>query len=192
MNNVSTVFNKREAGITLVELLISLAIFAILLLFLANFFVGYDDSFGYLQATTSVSQGTGLFINAVSNAVRQADQIIASRSFAGTTYTTNATTLVLELPSIDGSSTVISGLHDYMVFYLSSGNIYWRIESDASSSRGSSYQRLSSDVTSLSFVYNNADVTAATKVDVSVTTQKQVKGKTFQSSLTQQVYLRNK
>lgn len=189
---MSNIIKKEEHGVTIVELLIVVAIFSILLLFLVNFFIGYNNSFNYLQATIGISQSTGFFINAVGSAIRQADQIVASRSFSGTNYTSNSTALILELPSIDDSSNVISGKYDYMVFYLNNQSIYWLIESDVSSSRKSSLQRLSNDVSSLSFVYNSQDVTAATKVDISVIAQKQIKGETFQSSLYQQVYLRNK
>lgn len=188
---MKTVNKKTEYGMTLVEILIALAIFAVLMLFLANSFVNYYDSFNYLQATTGVSQSTGLFINAVSNSIRQASKIITSRSFSGTTYTTDDTTLVLQIPSIDASSNVISATYDYMVFYLDGGNIYWLIEADAASFRGSSLQKLGSDITSLSFTYDNQDLSAATKADISVTAQKEFKGKIFRSSLNQQAYLRN-
>src|SRR3989344_4012331 len=183
---------KLTKGITLIELLIGLAIFAILILFLANFFVSYYDSFNNLQASNSVSESTGIFINSISNAIRQADSIVSSRVFSGTTYTSNSTTIFLEIPSIDASSNVILGTYDYMVFYLDSSNIYWLVDSNASSSRKSGYQLIASNISSLSFTYDDPIVTSATKVDITITAQKLVKGKTFQSSLTQQVYLRNK
>lgn len=179
-------------GITLIELLIGLAVFAILILFLANFFNSYYDSFSNLQASNSVSQSTAILINSASNAIRQASSIVDSKVISGNTYTSDATTMVLELPSIDASSNVISGKYDYMVFYLNSGNIHWLISPDASSSRKSVSQVISSYITSLTFTYDNAIVASATKVDISVTAQRQVKSKTFQSTLTQQVYLRNK
>lgn len=176
---------------TMVELVVVVAIFSVLMVVLVNFFLGYSDSFTYLQATVDTSQSSGLLINSVSSAVRQASQILTSHSFSGATYTTDTTTLVLEIPAIDGSGSVISGTYDYMAFYLSGTDIYWKTLADAASSRDSSTRKISNSVQSLSFTYNNADVTQATKVDVSVTIQKQVKGQTFQSSLHQQVYLRN-
>lgn len=183
---------KSAQGMTLLELLIGLAIFAILILFLGNFFVSYYDSFNSLQASNSVSESTGVFMSALSDAVRQADMIVASKTISGTTYTSGATTIVLELPAIDESSNVISGTYDYMVFYLDGDRIRWLVSVDASSSRTSGSQMIASDISSLVFTYNNPTIASATKVDIAVTAQKQVKGKTFQSTLTQQVYLRNK
>ena len=182
---------KTEYGMTIIEVLIAMAIFAILMLFLSNSFVNYYDAFNNLQATTSVSQNTGIFINSVGNAIRQASEILASRSFSGTTYTTNSTTLVLEIPAIDASSNVISGTYDYMLFYLQNGNIYWLIEADPSSSRDSSFQQLSTNISNLSLIYDNANLSVATKVDISITAEKSYKDKLFQSTLNQQVYLRN-
>jgi len=179
-------------GITLIELLIGLAVFAILILFLANFFNSYYDSFNNLQASSSVAKSTGIFINLVGNAVRQANKIDSSRTVSGNLYTSNATTMVLELPSIDASANTISGAYDYMIFYLDGGNIYWIVDANALSSRKPGSQIIASDISSLSFTYDNPSVTSANKVDIAVTAKREIKGKIFESSLSQQVYLRNK
>ena len=179
-------------GMTLIELLIGLAIFFILILFLANFFVSYYDSFNNLQASNLVSESTGIFINSISNVIRQASSVVSSRVVSGNTYTSDNTTIVLQVPSINSSSEVISGTYDYMVFYLDADNIYWIVDADASSFRKSGSQIIGDNISYLSFTYNDAIITSSNKVDIVVTAQKEVKGKTFQSSLTQQVYLRNK
>lgn len=189
---INIVLKKLERGVTLIELLIGLAVFAVLILFLSHFFVSYYDAFNELQSSNEVAKSTGLFINAVSNAVRQADTIVSSKVVSGTTYTSDATTMVLELPSIDASSHVISGTYDYMVFYLNGSTIHWLIDANVSSSRKSGSQMIGSNISSLVFTYNDPSVTSATKVDVAVTAQKEVKGRVFQNSLNQQVYLRNK
>lgn len=182
---------KAQHGVTIVELLIALAIFSILMLFLAGSFANYYDSFRYLEATTSISQSTALFINAVGNSVRQASEIISSRTFSGNSYTTDDTTLILEIPSIDASANVITGTYDYMVFYLVDGHIYWITEADAASSRNSSFQQISENISNLVLTYDSQDLSTATKVNISITAEKIYKDKLFESSLNQQVYLRN-
>ena len=183
---------KLASGMTLIELLIGLAVFAILILFLANFFVSYYDSFSNLQASNSVSESTGLFINAISNAIRQANKVDVSRTISGNVYTSDDTTIVLELPAIDNTANTISNTYDYMIFYLDGENIYWIVDANASSSRKSGSQIISSNISSLSFTYDNPSVSSASKVDVVVTAQKTIKQKIFDSSLSQQIYLRNK
>lgn len=191
MNTLFLISKTYRRGVTIVELLVVVAVFSVLMIVLVNFFVGYNNSFTYLTTSIDASQSTGLFINSASNAVRQAKQIVTSHVFSGTTYTTSATALVLELPSINASG-VVSGAYDYMTFYLSGTDIYWRTDANASSTRTSFTKKISTSVQSLAFTYNNGDVTQATKVDIAITVQKQVQNQTIQSSLHQQIYLRNK
>lgn len=179
-------------GVTLVELMIVLAIFSVLMIVLVNFFVGYSNLSSYVQTTVDASESTGLFIAAASSAARQANKVLASYSFSGTPYASGATTMVLELPSVDSSGNTISGRYDYMAFYLSGTDIYWHSLADASSSRKSFTRKIGTSVQTLAFTYDSGDFSAVTKVNIDVRVQKQTNGQTIQSSLHQVVYLRNK
>jgi hypothetical protein len=184
--------NGKNLGFTVIEILIVVGIAGVLLLALVGLFIGYNNYFGYLQSSIDVPQSAGLVITAVENAVRQADQILSSRSFSGTIYVSDTNGLVLELPSVDSSGNILAGKHDYIAFYKSDTEIYSLTEADVSSVRISSLKKLSDTANSLVFTYDNADVTLAQKVDVSIQNSKQIRDQIIQSNLHQQVYFRNK
>jgi len=181
-----------KKGFTLVEILVAIGIVGILLPASIGLFIAYNDYLSYLQASIDVPQSGGAVIDAVTKAVRQSDQVLLSRSFSGTTYTSGANSLVLRLPSINSSGNILAGKYDYIAFYKNGAGIYSLTEADASSYRSSSLRTLSDTADSLVFTYDNADVTSASKVDISVQGSEQLKNQIIQSSLHQQAYFRNK
>lgn len=182
---------SQQLGFTLTEVLIVLAIIGFLVVIFIDFFLQYNRSFSFLSATVDTAESAGMVMNKISEAVRQASRVVGSRSFSGTVYASDADTLVLELPAMD-SSGAIAGEFDYMVFYLEGGKIFWRTEADPASQRATGVKQLSDTVQSFNLVYDQADVSLATKVDVDVQTQKQTRGQLAQSHLHQIIYLRNK
>jgi len=177
---------------SLVEVVITLGILGILIITLMNFFIGYNKSFGFVSAITSVNADASTVIIKTTEFIRQADQILTSRSFSGTTYTSNENALVISIPSLDSSGNIISNTYDYVVFYINSSGIYQIIDANSSSVRLSGTKKLSDSAISLTFTYNNADLTLADKVDVDIQSQKQMRDGTESSHLHQSVYLRNK
>jgi len=184
--------NKKSWGFTLIEILVAIGIAGILLSALIWLFIAYNNYLNYLQTSMDVPQSAESVIDTATRAIRESDQILSSRSFSGTNYTSNANSLVLRLPSVDSSRNILAGKYDYIVFYKSGTEVYSLTEADASSVRVSSLKKLSDTAESLIFTYDNADVTIAQKVDINIQNSKQVKNQIIQSNLHQQVYFRNK
>lgn len=177
---------------TLIETVVVVAISAAALIALANLFFIFNSMYGYQQAFMAAAGSSGASLNAFGESVLPASQVLASHNFGGTTYTSSADTLVLELPSVDGSGNIISGTKDYVAFYASSTKLYRLTLAAASSVRVSELKQLSGTLLSLQLTYDNADLAQATNVIVDIETQAQFKQQTVQSHLREQFYLRNK
>lgn len=179
-----------KRGFTLVETIILSGISAMALLALTNLFISFNAVNGYQQAFMAAgSAGTAL--NAFEAAILPANQVLSSHTFSGVAYSSATTTLVLELPAINASGTVIAGAYDYIVFYSSSGTLYRLTQAHAQSTRVSGTQQLSTTLQTLSFTYDNSDFTKVTAVAIDIQTQAAFKQQTVQNHLREQVYLRN-
>lgn len=185
-------FQRRfGAGFTLIETFIVIAISVVALAALSNLFIIFNNTYGYQQAFVASAGSASSAMNAIEAATLPADQVITSHNFSGTTYSSGATTLVLELPSVNSSGNIVAGVRDYIAFYTSSTNLYRLTQAGAGSQRASELKLLSTTLSSLLFTYDNADFTKVTNVATDIVTQAQFKQQAVQSHLNEQVYLRN-
>lgn len=180
-----------KKGFTLIETIVVIAISVVALLALVNLFLIFNTTYGNQQAFMAASGSAGGAMNALEAAIMPADHVLASHSFSGTTYSSNATTLVLELPAVDSSGNIIANTEDYIAFYSSSEKLYRLIQTGAGSARHSGLTQLSTTLNSISYTYDNADFTKVTNVTADIVTQAQFKQKTVQGHLNEQIYLRN-
>lgn len=180
-----------NCGFSLAELIIAAAILIFVLGAFVVVYGSYSKHFNYLQTQIKTSQVAREAVKELQSIALQADQILASHTISGHSYSTGSNTVVLELPSIDGSGNVISGKHDYAVFYVTGKNLYRSVQVDASSSRPSGTNKISDEVASINFTYNNADLTKANKIDADIEMQAISRGQTVSYHLHQAIYLRN-
>ena len=180
-----------QVGFTLIETIVAIAIMTIVLAALLVLITNFYKVFNAQQSTARVSGSATIAGNELQAKITQATQIVSSSTISGTLYTTDSDTLVLELPSINGSGAVIAGTYDYAVFYVSSGALYERVQPNGASSRPTIYKQLSNSISSASFTYNNGDVTQANKVDIDILMQLNAGRTTSTHRLKQTLYLRN-
>ncbi len=180
-----------KRGYSIIETVVVIAISVVALVALANIYVTFNALYGNQQIFLATAGSAGTVVNALEAAILPADQVLASYTFSGTPYASSATTLVLELPSVDASGDLIAGAKDYIVFYTSGTMLYRLTEAHAGSARASGRKQLSATVSAISFTYDNADMTKATSVTADVQTSAQFKQQTAQGHLTEQIYLRN-
>lgn len=180
-----------KKGFTLIETVIVIGITLIALAALVNLFLIFNSIFGYQQAYMKTAGAAGSALAAFEAAVLPAAQVLASHDFSGTIYSSAATVLVLELPSVDSSGGIISNTKDYIVFYTSSGTLYELTEVGTGSVRMSGNKQLCTTVSSLAFTYDNVDFTQVTSVIVDLQAQTQYKQLTAQGHVREQLYLRN-
>jgi len=121
----------------------------------------------------------------------QAHNVLASQTVNGTSYTSNATSLVLQLPSKNASGDIIQNTWDYVAFYTSGSSIWEQIQADPSSVRISGPRLLSSSLSSLTFTYDNGSAPQVRKVGIDLQTAQAYHNQTVTSHLKEQVRLRN-
>jgi hypothetical protein len=121
----------------------------------------------------------------------QADAVPATHVFSGTTYTSSASVLVLEIPSIDSSGNAVANTYDYAAFYGTGTQLYRLLQTNAASTRTPGSKLLSSTVTALSFSYNDADFTKVSSVTVDLQTEAHVKQNVLSDHRSEEIRLRN-
>lgn len=181
-----------KRGFSLIETMVVLGISVAALVALVNLFLMFNAIYGYQQAFIASAGSAGTTMNALEAAILPADQVLASHAFSGDAYTSSATTLVLELPSIDSSGALIVGAKDYVAFYASGASFFRRTEAAEGSMRVSGVKTLSTTVSSISFTYDSADFTKVTNITTDLKMQATFKQQTMQSHLSGQWYLRNR
>lgn len=182
---------QHTRGLTLIEILISIFLFGLISLVLFNVYQGYFSAFGVQQARIDTSRSARTIVNEVEKVARQANHIVASHTFSGTTMTTSSSTAVFELPSVNSVGDIVANTYDYIAFYTTNANMYVRTEAGSGSIRTSGTKRLSDIVNTLAFTYSNSNLTQATSTSVEIRTQTIVKGSPVQAHLYQVIHLRN-
>jgi len=179
-----------KRGFTLIETVLLIGITTAALGALTSLFISFNSIHGYQKAFMATGSA-GTAMNAFQAVVLPANQVVSSHSFSGTIHTSATTTLVLELPAINASGIVIAGAKDYIAFYSVSSTLYQLTQAHAQSTRVSGLKQLSTTLQTLSFTYDNADLTKVTSVIADIQTQAQFKQQIIQNHLREQMYLRN-
>jgi hypothetical protein len=183
---------SNKSGFSFIEAIFASAILAFVLVAFVVVYINFFKFYNRQQAEMKLEDSARNIAKEVQNAALQSNQIASSHSFSGPVYNTDQDTLVLEIPSIDGSRNIVNEKYDYVVFYKTGENFYKLTEADAASSRASSLKQLSDSVVTLTFTYNNPDLAQANKIDANIQMQASVGGQFIPYHLYQEIYLRNK
>ena len=177
---------------SLAEAVVSVAVVIYILVAFLVIYKNYDKFYNRQQTEIAIGNSGREAVKELQNAALQSDKILASQTISGTLYTTGTHTVVLEIPSINGSGNIVSGKNDYAVFYLTGKSFYRRLQANAASSRHSGLTTISDSVSALTFTYDNANLAQAAKIDMDIQMQAITGGQTVSSHLYQEIYLRNK
>lgn len=172
--------SKYSQGFTILELTLGIGIFVIIawgLGALAQLYISFGDIMPGQKLESEVSRVHFLTIEDLKRSIRQAESVLASTVVEGVTYTTATTTLVLRVRSIDASQNIISGSYDTFIYSTNTTTppikLSKRIVPAASSARPPSNIVLNDSVQSISFTYNSTTTSDITKIQVSLTTEKE-------------------
>lgn len=167
-------------GFTLIEMIIVVALIAVLSVVLVSIFISQNKIYQTQTAELNVTGDARLALDDIDSYVRSAKNTAASYS----TYTAGPQTLIVKIQSIDSQNSLIAGTFDYVVFYLSSSALYRQIFPHASSSRQASTKKLASNVAALTFTYNNANYDLVSEIasDLTLTQSASGQNRTIQAS----------
>jgi prepilin-type N-terminal cleavage/methylation domain-containing protein len=183
---------KQAQGFTIIEVIIVLAVSSILMLGLFTLFDWHQKVYIQEEATVRTTGDVRNTLNSMAKYIAQSSNILASRNFSGTTYTTGGSVLVLEVPSVNSSDEIIPATYDYIVFYLDSGTIRQIVEAGSGSRRLSGTKKMAENVLSFSLTYNNGTPSQASNVSIDLQTSITTRNGTVNTRVSDTIFLRNK
>ncbi len=183
---------SRSEGFTLAELIISVAVAALVGGLLISIFVSNTGLF--YRESSRITEGVGIndSLSSIRSWVKQAQAVAGSFS----SYSSGPSELVLQVASIDSSGNILSNVYDYIVYTVSQGRLYLKVFPDATSSRKSLDQILTNNIDSVVFNYfdssgNTITPLSAVRVRVSITLSQKSGAQNETSVATSEASLRN-
>lgn len=167
---------RRSGGFTLIEIMLYGGLAAIIGGVLITSMVSSSGIF--FGQNAAVNQGVTInnTITQITELIKQSSSIAANYVDGSTTYTTNASTLVLALPSIDATGSVIANTFDYAVISADGQKPYIlrkRFFPNGLSSKTSADTVMVTSLSTILFEYldnssNGTSPSVATRVRVSI------------------------
>lgn len=177
------------------ETLVVIGVMAVLMVLVTQIFALNYDVYAKQTARLDADTGAVFAARTVSNLTRGASRVVDSWTINGTPYTTSEDTVVLRIPSIDGSGNIIDATFDYIAIYrdgTETTKIYADTEVDATSSRNAGKRLITAHNDTMRFTYNAPDASDATRVGMLLINLQTVRGATFRSKAWTSLFLRNK
>jgi len=181
--------NNKNKGISLIETVVTTAIFVVASIIIGSLFVSNSQLYRVQTTVTDIKIYKTNFSKNFKNIGESASEIVSSWTINGLPYTTSSSTIVFKSPSLDVDNNIISNTYDYVVFYKNGDSVFIDTEADALSKRISIKKLLAKEVEGLRFVYNNSDPTQASTATAIINFQNSDANR---SPLTEIVQLKNK
>lgn len=183
--------SKAVCGFTLLETVVVVGVMAFAIGAVAVLYVNLNTMLGTGAAVQASASDAKRVVGEVELLALQARGVVASRAFSGTTYVSDGDTLVLQLPSVNGSGAVIANTYDYAVVYQSGSTTVRILETGSGSARNAETKKLAGSTATLSFTYDDADPALAEKITVEIATVTVTRGTAHRAQMREAVRLRN-
>lgn len=185
-------------GFTLIEVLVAAATASVAGILLITVLVQNNGLVYDQSAKVSQSLNLNDAASNINDLVKNASAIAATNLIGSPTYTTNSSTLVLSLPSLDASGNIISDTFDYAVITKDTNPQVLKkiVFKSPSSTRRVENIVLAGKLDSVVFSYlddngNTVSPTAATKVNYTINLKQKIGVGNEQSSASGEINLRN-
>ena len=159
--NVINKSKSSQKGLSLIEVLIGTVLSSIIMLALLSLYIAGQKYFFNQGAKADTIEDSSYPSEWISRDIRGAMQAVGTHVGSSGTYTTSANTLVLQVPSIGPSESIISGSFDYIIYRRnpSNQNFLERIidANDGVSSRTDGTRFIADDVSSILFRFYDTD-----------------------------------
>ena len=182
--------------------MVSLGIATLILAGVSQLYVYGQQNFVVSGTFAEVHGNARLAMDWMSNDLRWTTALVSSKTINSQNYTTGTTQIILNIPAIDGSGNVLSGVSDYIVYHLDPNDatiLQRTIDADATSSRTDGTRTIANNIQSLAFssggtaLSSVGNVTTVSSVGIAVTTDKTALiGKGVNEVLNSIIKLRNK
>jgi prepilin-type N-terminal cleavage/methylation domain-containing protein len=162
--------STNQAGFTLMEIIVVLALMTILLIGLLSLYDWHAKIYSLEQGDIRATSSARTALNNMSLYLAQATSVMSFRAVNGVTYTSDADTMVIEMPTLGSTGNYIANTYDYVVYYIDNGKLYELDDFDASSVRPETTKQLAEGVQTFILTYNDDDPTLATTVEIDLQT----------------------
>ncbi len=176
------------------EVLVSVTVIVIIIAIVGATYITYTNVIRIQLAYNDLTINLNTAQDHLVESIRNANQIVPSYTINGTEYTTDFDTIVIRIPSIDGSNTIINNVYDYQVFFRDPGDatlLRTDLVAGAGSTRTSGVSTIATDLSGLVFNYNSTTPTDVTKVEMIIDTQRTVSAQTLERVGQTTINLRN-
>lgn len=191
-----TTFSLHKPGFTLIEILISVAILAVITLVVGSILISHLNLFNNVKQLVDISSSNKLALDELISQIREGSSIVSTCSNCNGD-TTSSTVLVLQLWPLDAAKNPFEPTADYdYVIYkrdaTDNKKLIKKIVADPASSRTNSTKVMAADITNLTFSYDNATPSLASEITVEVANTLTIANKTQTVSQQVKAVLRNK
>lgn len=165
-----------SAGFTLMEILLYTALAAIVGSLLVGIMVSSSGIF--FRQNASVSHGVSLneALNHITESVKQSSAVVSNYTNGSFSFTTNSSTIILTIPSIDSQSAIVANKFDYAVITQDPTDSYLLkkyLFPDQASSRSAEDSVLATTLSEIQFAYldnsgNGVSPSSASRVRVTI------------------------
>lgn len=185
-------------GLTLLELLVSMAIMAIILVVIVNVFIASLQFTTNEQSRIDVGLSASRIFSNLDEDLRQGRQVLTSATINGVTYTTSGTTLVLALPALVGGA--LTNNNDVLVMYVDNTShqlteiVAPYVDANNAvnnSTRPGGISQLTTNAQAIYFRYTTNDPTQSDSLTATLQTQQTILGRPFSQYAIINVTLRN-
>lgn len=186
---------KNKPGLTVIELLISTAIFVIVILVIGSIFLSQINSFNEQQAKNKVLAESLRITRAIKKDAIQATSCLTEITIGVDTYTADSDTLILSLPALNASDNIIPNEFDTLIIDRPSVNpseLYYILSPSPSSVRTATQRLLTSALSDFIVRYNDETISGADSFSVTSEVKALVKSETYRTFVYTTTYtLRN-
>ncbi|MFH1193797.1 MAG: prepilin-type N-terminal cleavage/methylation domain-containing protein [bacterium] len=179
----------KNRGITIIEMVISLSIFAVVSIIIASLYIYHSNLYRIESADAGIKTQRAVFIKNFRETAEASSAVVATMTIGGTAYASSSSTVIFQTPSIGADKNIISNKFDYIVFYKTANDLYMETSADAASQRKSLKRKLSDKANALTFRYDTTVPSSASLVTASLSLKA---GELFQDTISSSASLRNK
>ena len=182
-------------GYSLLETLVVVGILVVIMIVLAEIYIGQTVFFQREEARVEVAlQNTRTLADMMAQ-IREAKAVIASQTLDSVVYQSGPEQLVLQLFSLDAAKQPLPNNFDYAVYFRDPSNssiLMKKVAIDPASSRQPTVRNLDDFAQNLLFSYDNPNFEDVKTVEIYLSSRKISGGINFNASSTARAVLRNK
>ncbi len=188
---------KWRPGFTLAELTVAFTITGFMAVLVIAVYFAYFRLFSNQSTSLDLANQNKIAIDEITNQIRESQSVVTTCTSCGDD-TTGSQLLILQFWPLNASgepTDPTGSTYDYVVYRRDNTDytkLIKKVIPDATSSRKASNKIIAGNISNLQFAYDNANVTEATEITVTLTASATNLSKTHTNTLSAKALLRNK